>query len=752
MPAIHSSKPTLSRNPGLPSQLRWFGHILLPLLLLFCSADPARANIGPHQHVLILHSYHPGFPWTDEIMAGMQQALQEKIGRIQLHVEYLDTRRYLTTKYFTAILDAILHSKLEGRSFDLVLLSDNEALTFALGQRNKLFADTPMVFCGINNFSPDLISGFHGLTGVAEIPAFAETIQLARRLHPASKTIVVIGNTHNPTDRENRAALLNALQESWPQISPTLWDNLPLEALTTKLAQLPDNALVFLTGSITDPAGHILPEAQSIRQLRQVCPAPLYSFWDSALGQGIVGGKLVSANRQGQLAGRLALQILAGRNPDELAVIHTDSTAFLFDYNELRRFDVPLSALPAGSTIINQPPPFYALSKQQLWSGLGLMTVFTGFLLLTILGRRRAERDLRKRERQIKLLLNSTAEGIYGLDLMGNCIFCNPAGLQLLGYAEEKDLLGKNMHLLTHHTRPDASSYPQEECLVCQAYRQDEKFHVDDEIFWRADGSSFPAEYWAHPLRKEQKPIGVVVSFLDITERKEAQERLQKTNRELDAFVYTVSHDLRVPISAIMGFAELLQEEHAKQLDEDGRHMLTVIERQGRRMGSLLEDLLALARVGRLERPDQPVDTNEILSGVLLELGGQITDSGSRIQSGLLPGVRVPETLLAQIFQNLLTNAVRYAGGAGMDIEVGGELADERTRFFVRDHGPGIPAEERLRIFDTFYRGSTGATVAGSGVGLATVQKIAQLYSGQSWVEETPGGGATFWVELTDKT
>ena len=116
-----------------------------------------------------------------------------------------------------------------------------------------------------------------------------------------------------------------------------------------------------------------------------------------------------------------------------------------------------------------------------------------------------------------------------------------------------------------------------------------------------------------------------------------------------------------------------------------------------------------------------------------------------------LPPVGVQETLLAQIFQNLIGNALLYAGRTGGPVEVGGDRRHDRVRFFVRDHGPGVPPEEREGIFDLFQRGSTGRHLKGTGVGLAIVQKIARLYQGRVWVEETPGGGATFWAELIDE-
>jgi signal transduction histidine kinase len=236
-----------------------------------------------------------------------------------------------------------------------------------------------------------------------------------------------------------------------------------------------------------------------------------------------------------------------------------------------------------------------------------------------------------------------------------------------------------------------------------------------------------------------------------IVERRRADKALREANRELDAFVYTVSHDLRSPLTPIIGYAEYLQEKCLGRLDEEAMQILTEIVRQGHRMQGLLEDLLALARVGHLERPGEPVDGDDVAREVIAGYRSRLADLGMTVEIGALPVLRVPRTLLAQVLDNLVGNAVRYAGRAGETIVVGGERQGARVRFYVRDRGPGIPAEERGRVFDLFYRGSAGSEIAGTGVGLATVQKIARLYGGRAWVEETAGGGSTFWVEMVDE-
>ncbi|HEY6871383.1 MAG TPA: ATP-binding protein [Geobacteraceae bacterium] len=238
-----------------------------------------------------------------------------------------------------------------------------------------------------------------------------------------------------------------------------------------------------------------------------------------------------------------------------------------------------------------------------------------------------------------------------------------------------------------------------------------------------------------------------------IAERKRAENELREANRELDAFVYTVSHDLRSPLTPVIGYAEFLRSHYQGRLiDDQAMEMLAEIDRQGQRMLGLLEDLLVLARVGHLERPAEPVDGNEVVREVVLGMASQLACAGMTVEAGALPRIRLPKSLLAQVFDNLIGNAIRYAGREGCSIEVGGERRGDMVMIFVRDHGPGIPAQERDHIFDLFFRGSTGNRVEGTGVGLATVQKIARLYGGRAWMEETPGGGCTFRVEMTDAT
>jgi diguanylate cyclase (GGDEF)-like protein/PAS domain S-box-containing protein len=154
---------------------------------------------------------------------------------------------------------------------------------------------------------------------------------------------------------------------------------------------------------------------------------------------------------------------------------------------------------------------------------------------------KRVEEALRQSEERVRLLLDSTAEAIYGVDMEGNCTLCNPACARSLGYDSPADLHGKHMHALVHHTRPDGTPYPSRECRIYEALRTNKGTHTDDEVFWRKDGSSFPIEYWSHPIRRDGQVIGAVATFIDITGRKKTEDALKQSEAKFKTLFETAN-------------------------------------------------------------------------------------------------------------------------------------------------------------------------------------------------------------------
>ncbi len=235
---------------------------------------------------------------------------------------------------------------------------------------------------------------------------------------------------------------------------------------------------------------------------------------------------------------------------------------------------------------------------------------------------------------------------------------------------------------------------------------------------------------------------------IELVQRRKTEAELRAANRELDAFVRTVSHDLRSPLTPIIGLPEMLLEQPREKLDDQTRKSLQDIRDQGLRMARILEDLLVFARAGRLIEGVASARIVEVVQSVLEDLGSRIIAAGAVIEVQQLPEISYPRTALFQVFSNLVGNAVKYAGRTGSPIEIGGREEGDSVILFVRDHGPGIPEDAREKIFDVFYRGEQAGEEPGSGIGLATVLKIAHCLDGDAWVEETDGGGATFMVRF----
>ncbi len=394
------------------------------------------------------------------------------------------------------------------------------------------------------------------------------------------------------------------------------------------------------------------------------------------------------------------------------------------------------------------------------FSILTVITVFLGAILSILIGfstlkkvlkshqaRINIESTLRKSEERYRLLTDNAKDMIYRMSLPdGQYEYVSPASIELFGYSPSE--LYTSPVLTAKCIHPDWKDYFEEQWTrliagdMAQSYEY-QIVHKSGEVRWIHQRNVLVKD-------NDGKPIAIEAIASDLTERKNAEVRLRESNEELDAFVHTVAHDLRNPLTPIICYADILRENYKEQLDEQGLSCLAEIEKAGTGMLDLMEGLLSLAQSGTIERPTKFVSTDEVVATVIKTLETNISAAGAILQINQLPPIHIPKTFLSQIFDNLIGNALRYAGNSGDPIEVGGEQAGRQIRFFVRDHGPGISEQERKHIFEIFYRGTNKGEVKGSGIGLAIVYKIARNYGGRAWVEETPGGGCTFWVEVED--
>ena len=248
-----------------------------------------------------------------------------------------------------------------------------------------------------------------------------------------------------------------------------------------------------------------------------------------------------------------------------------------------------------------------------------------------------------------------------------------------------------------------------------------------------------------------------IVIAHDISERRRAERELaaaavelERSNAELEKFGAIAAHDLSEPLRVIAGFGELLRARYATQLDADGIGFLAAITDATTRMRQLIDDLLAYARVGR-ETSREPVACAEVVEQTLAGLARRCEETGAVVTVGPLPTVRADGSQLGQLFQNLISNALKFLDDVPPEVHVSAEREEGAWRFSVRDNGPGIEPQYAERIFDVFQRLHPRDAFPGTGIGLAICQRIVELHGGRIWVEAAPGGGSDFSFTIADR-
>ncbi|WP_254053760.1 PAS domain S-box protein [Singulisphaera sp. GP187] len=376
---------------------------------------------------------------------------------------------------------------------------------------------------------------------------------------------------------------------------------------------------------------------------------------------------------------------------------------------------------------------------------------------------KRAEAALREAEERVRLLLESSGEGIYGIDMNGHCTVINRAAAAMLGYPVE-DVLGQNLHALIHHSYPDGSPYPEKDCLIYRSFRIGEACRVDDEVLWRRDGTAFPVEYSAYPLRGGDGEIeGAVVNFTDITERKEgerelvrAKEAAQAATQAKSEFLANMSHEIRTPLNGIVGMTELALD---TELTSDQQEYLAMVKLSADHLLTVINDILDFSKIeaGKLDLDIIDFHLRDALDDTLATLAMRAHKKGLELADHV--AADVPEVLvgdphrLCQVVVNLIGNAIKFTerGEAVLRVEVQSRTEQGVSiHFTVSDTGIGIPPEQQQKLFKAFSQADTSTTrkYGGTGLGLAISARLVQLMGGEIWLESQAGQGSTFHFTL----
>jgi PAS domain S-box-containing protein len=366
--------------------------------------------------------------------------------------------------------------------------------------------------------------------------------------------------------------------------------------------------------------------------------------------------------------------------------------------------------------------------------------------------RKQAEDELQKTLALFKTTLEATADGILVVDLEGKVVTYNRKfGVmwripeELLALKDDARLLG---YVLEQLSEPETFLNKVRELMHRkEAESQDELRFKDGRVF----------ERYSQPHRLGAEIVGRVWSFRDVTDRQQAEEnrirtaKLEAANRELEAFSYSVSHDLRAPLRTIDGFSRMLLEDYHDKLDENGKSHLDLILNATKRMGQLIQDLLSLSKITSSEMRRSDVNLSAIIENIAGELRQMDPERKAvfRITPNLI--VHADSRLMRIALENLLRNAWKFTGKTGSaEIEFGTVRKDGTEVYFIRDNGAGFDMAFAPKLFGVFQRLHPEADFTGTGIGLATVSRIISRHGGKIWAEGVVDKGATFYFTLPD--
>jgi PAS domain S-box-containing protein len=376
-------------------------------------------------------------------------------------------------------------------------------------------------------------------------------------------------------------------------------------------------------------------------------------------------------------------------------------------------------------------------------TGLILVVLFY-MIYINLRARKKAEEELVSASKAIQDLYDNAPCGYHSLNGDGRFLNINQTMLNWLGYQRD-EVIGKKK--ISDVITPESLKVFQTNFPI---FKQQGFINNLEVFFVRRDGSLLPGIVNSSAIYDSK---GIFVksrsSTFDNTQQKEDNEKIILLNQELEAFTYTVSHDLRSPLRSITGYAQILEEDYSDVLDEEGQRIVEVIINSSKRMAQLIDDLLSFARLGRKDLSLHYLDMNKLIERVLHELSEEEQQRTMEIDVQHLHPCHGDLNMIKQVWFNLISNAIKYSQNKNnTHIEIGSFTMENEVCYFVKDNGAGFDMKYVHKLFDVFQRLHRINEFEGTGVGLAIVKRIVTRHGGRVWAEAQLDQGATFYFSI----
>ncbi len=509
--------------------------IVLLVYIFIIDNHTSFASYNSKKHILILNSYHRGYEWSDNIEDGIMSVLSPDQNDIVIDFEYMDAKRSNDNLYFQKLY-YVFKDKYKRANYDAIIACDNDSLNFLLKFKRNIFNKTPVVFCGINDFSNYEEIDRKKFCGIYEIVDIEETIDTALKLHPRTKNVLFI--VDNTTTGK---AFKNLVKKIIPRYNKRIDFNYieddRISSVKRKVEKLPKDSIIYCFPSgLKDKSGDRIPIAKSIEWISNNSDIPMYSSWEFFIGKGIVGGLITSGYSQGMEAAKLVQRILNGEEVYDIPIIKEKQNKYIFDYEQMKRFGILNSLLPSDSEIMNKDLSVYSIPKDIVYYASYIIIIvlicISLILFYSTIKRKKAESDAIENESKLRTLINAMPDFVVFKDNEGRWLIANNACLQIFNL-RDKSYIGKRDTELVR-----------ENSLYREALQYCEK---TDEIAWQKgdisrqkeiipqpNGSYRSYDVYKVPVFKEDGTRkGMAVLGRDTTERDQMERELKESERFL---------------------------------------------------------------------------------------------------------------------------------------------------------------------------------------------------------------------------
>ncbi|WP_258238546.1 sensor histidine kinase [Arcobacter sp. CECT 8986] len=416
--------------------------VLILISLLFFSVCYAQTST---KEILLLHSYHKGYKWTDDISSAIEKEFAP-YSNINLTTVYMDTKRVSNKIYYQKLYE-LYKEEFKTRKFDVIIASDNSALEFLVEYQKRLFPNIPILFCGINYFDESILEK-NGMkkyvSGVLEQVDLEKNFELISKIHPDLKKLIII-NDKSTTGLIMKEDLEKLFPKYRKKFQIEYIDDMQMNELQKVVSKTDDKTALLFVLLFKDRTGKFFTYKQSLEQIKKLAHVPIYGLWDFYLNYGMIGGLLTSAQAQGEAVSKMAMKVLDGTDISQIPILRKSPNRYIFDYNELKKFDINIEKHLKHYQIINRPFSFY--KKYKILVNITIITMVIFIILIILMKaninrRKKLQRALSNRLEFDKVLLDTIPNAIYYKNVDGKFIGCNLAFASLMGLTKQ-NIVGK---------------------------------------------------------------------------------------------------------------------------------------------------------------------------------------------------------------------------------------------------------------------------------------------------------------------